>query len=157
MPEPFNNIVLGINYANIKSETMYPFYDIAIIPGTRPPQFALVDSAASGRLINQPNHILNTYIGYDIKGFSARLSFLFQDNSARGNGGRYPEFDSYTTEYFRIDFSARQILPWYNIELFLDVSNLNNANTSWIQRSIEGFRGIQNYGLTANLGIRIKY
>jgi hypothetical protein len=42
------------------------------------------------------------------------------------------------------------------MELFLDVSNLNNANTSWIQKSTQGFRGIQNYGLTANIGVRIR-
>ncbi|MCW8850000.1 MAG: TonB-dependent receptor [Melioribacteraceae bacterium] len=157
LPSPFNNIVFGVNYANISSETKYPFYDIEIEIQGRDRIAILVDSASTGRLIDQPNHILNLYIGYDYEGFSSRLSFLFQDNSARSNGGRYPENDSYTTEYFRIDFSARQKLPYFNSELFLDVSNLNNANTSWIHRSTEGFRGIQNYGLTANLGFRIRY
>lgn len=157
LPSPFNNILLGINYANISSETQYPWYDVNVVLVGRDRIATLVDSSSTGRLIDQPNHILNLYVGYDYEGFSSRLSFLFQDNSARGNGGRYPENDSYTTEYFRIDFSARQKLPYLNSELFLDVSNLNNANTSWIQRSTEGFRGIQNYGLTANLGVRIKY
>jgi hypothetical protein len=108
-------------------------------------------------LIDQPNHVLNTYIGYDYKGFSARLSFLYQDNAARGNGGRYPENDSFTTDYFRVDFSARQMLPFFNMELFLDFRNINDANTSWIQKSIEGFRGIQNYGLVTSLGLRVRY
>lgn len=157
LPAPFNDMVFGINYARISSDTRYPFYDVRVIPGTRPPEFALVDSSYSGRLINQPNHILNVYVGYDHKGFSTRLSFLYQDNSARANGGRYPENDSFTTDYFRVDFSARQILPWFNTELFLDISNLNDENTSWVQKSIEGFRGIENYGLTANLGLRIRY
>jgi TonB-dependent receptor len=153
-----NDIVLGINYARIFSETRYPFFKTRVIPGTRPPQFALVDSSSSGRLLNQPNHVLNAYLGYDYKGFSSRLSFVFQDNSARGNGGEFPENDSFTQEYFRVDLSARQKLPYFgNGELFLDVSNLNDRETSWIQRSTEGFRGIDNYGLTANLGIRIRY
>ncbi|MBN1300469.1 MAG: TonB-dependent receptor [Melioribacteraceae bacterium] len=157
LPEPFNNMVFGINYARISSETKYPFYDVKIRIEGRKRIPVLVDSSATGRLIDQPNHVLNTYIGYDYKGFSTRLSLLFQDNSARGNGGRYPENDSYTTDYLRVDFSARQKLPWYDIELFLDVSNLNNANTSWIQKSTEGFRGVQNYGLTANLGVRLRH
>jgi hypothetical protein len=127
-----------------------------VIPG-RPPRAVLVDSSSSGRLLNQPKHVLNGYLGYDYKGFSSRLSVVFQDNSARGNGGQYPENDSFTKEYFRVDFSARQKLPYFgNGELFLDVSNLNNRETSWIQRSTEGFRGIDNYGLTANLGLRIR-
>jgi len=117
----------------------------------------LIDSSSAGRLIDQPNHVLNASIGYDYEGFSSRFSFVFVDNSATGNGGRYPENDSYAPDYFRTDFSARQKLPWFNIELFLDVSNLNNANTSGIHRSTQGFRNIQNYGLTGNLGVRIRY
>jgi len=157
LPMPFNNIVFGVNYARIYSESKYTFYDIELIPGSRPPRFALVDSSFSWRLIYQPNHVLNSYIGYDYKGVSGRLSVLFQDNSARFNGLVYSERDSYTKEYFRIDFSARQKLPWFNSELFLDVTNLNDRNTSWIQKSTEGYQGIQNYGLTANLGIRVRY
>lgn len=157
LPSPFNNMIVGLNYTRISSETEYPWYDVNVVLDGRNRVAVLVDSSSTGRLIDQPDHIFNFYIGYDYKDFSSRLSFLYTDNSARGNGGRYPENDSYTTEYFRIDFSARQKLPYWNSEVFLDVSNLNSANTSWIQRSIEGFRGIQNYGLTANLGFRIRY
>jgi hypothetical protein len=159
LPMPFNNIVFGVNYARIYSETEYPWYSIRIVSRPRPlPTInVLVDSSSPGRLIDQPDHVLNSYIGYDYKGFSGRLSFLFQDNSARLNGLRNPERDSYTKEYFRIDFSARQKLPWFNIELFMDVANLNDQNTSWVQKSTGGYQGIQNYGLTANLGIRVRY
>jgi TonB-dependent receptor len=157
LPKPLNHVVFGINYSRIWSETRYPWYDVRVKIEGRKRTAVLVDSSSAGRLIDQPNHVLNSYIGYDYKGFSSRLSVIYQDNSARGNGGRYPENDSYTTEYFRIDFSARQKLPYYNSELFLDISNLNNANTSWVQKSTEGFRGVQNYGMTANLGFRIRY
>jgi TonB-dependent receptor len=157
LPAPFNNMVFGINYARIYSESEYPYYYIYVVTDPRPARNFLGDSSYTGRLIDQPNHILNTYIGYDYLGFSTRLSVLFQDNSARGNGGEYPENDSNTKEYFRVDFSARQKLPWFNSELFLDVSNLNDENTSWVQNSTGGFQGIQNYGLTANLGLRIRY
>jgi TonB-dependent receptor len=157
LPNPFNNIVFGINYARIYSSTRYPFYGQEVIPGTRPPQFRLVEGSFPGRLIDQPNHVLNSYLGYDYEGFSARLSVVFQDNSARDNGGELQENDSFTKEYTRLDFSARQKLPWYNIELFLDVTNINDERTSWVQRSVGGYMGIQNYGLTANLGVRLRY
>jgi len=157
LPEPFNNLVFGINYTRIQSESRYPFYTVESIPGSRPPKFSLIDSSATGRLIDQPNHIVNVYVGYDYEGFSSRLSILYQDNSARYNGGAYPENDSYTKEYFKVDFHASQKLPWYNIELFLDLINLNNEKTRWVQKSTGGYQGIQNYGLTANLGLRIRY
>ena len=157
LPIPFNNIVFGVNYARIWSETRYPWYDIALIPGTRPPQYALVDSSSPGRLLDQPNHVLNSYLGYDYKGFSSRISIVYQDNSATQNGGRNPENDAYTTDYFRVDFSARQKLPIFNSEVFLDISNLNSENPSGIEKATGGFRTIQDYGLTANLGIRVRY
>ena len=157
LPQPFNHIVFGINYARIWSKTSYPFFITTPIPGTRPPQSTIQDSSSPGRLIDQPDHVLNSYIGYDYEGFSSRLSFLFQSNSATSNGGQYPENDSFTKDYFRIDFSARQTLPWFGSELFLDISNLNSVNTQGIQKSISGFTNIQNYGLTANLGIRVRY
>jgi TonB-dependent receptor len=157
MPAPFKNMIFGINYARIWSKTIYPFYDVEVVLVGRDRIAFLVDSSSTGRLLDQPNHVLNSYIGYDYKGFSSRLSFVFQDNSARGNGGRYPENDSFTPSYFRIDFSARQKLPYFNSELFLDVTNLNDENTSWKQKSSGGFRGIENYGLTLNFGLRIRY
>jgi len=159
LPEPFNNIVFGINYTRIYSSTTYPWYDVRLVarPRPQPPIAVLIDSSTSGRLIDQPNHVLNSYIGYDYEGFSSRLSFLFQDNTYTSSQGRNIELDSYSTEYFRIDFSARQKLPWFNSELFLDVQNMNNANTKSIQRSFKGFRNIQNYGLVVNLGVRVRY
>jgi hypothetical protein len=117
----------------------------------------LVDSLRDGRLIDQPNDILNTYLGYDYKGFSARLSFLFQGNSVANIGGEFPERDGFTRDYFRIDFSARQKLPFADSELFLDVQNLNDANNESAQRTTGGFSSIQNYGLTTNIGIRLRY
>jgi|WetSurMetagenome_2_1015567.scaffolds.fasta_scaffold23256_2 TonB-dependent receptor len=157
LPEPFNHIVFGINYTRIYSDTRYPWYDVKVKVVGRDRIAVLIDSSSTGRLIDQPNHVLNSYIGYDYEGFSCRLSVLYQSNAATGNGGRYSENDSYTKDYFRTDFSARQKLPWYNIEAFLDVSNLNNANTRGIERAISGFTNIQNYGLTANLGLRMRF
>lgn len=157
MPSPFNYLVFGINYARITSEAKYPFYDVKVVIVGRDRIATLVDSASTGRLIDQPNHVLNTYIGYDYEGFSTRISLVFQANRAIGNGGRYPENDAYTKDYVRLDFSARQKLPFYNMELFLDVTNLNGANTTSIHRSTQGFTGVQNYGLTANLGVRVRY
>ena len=158
-PGLLSNVVFGINYARIASETRYPFFDVAVIPQPRPnpPLIALVDSSSAGRLIDQPNHVLNSFVGYDYKGFSGRLSMVYTDNSARNNGGQYPENDSFTDAYLRLDFSARQKLPYLKSELFLDVSNLNDRNTRWVQKSTGGYQGIENYGLTANLGIRFRY
>ncbi|MEG8946840.1 TonB-dependent receptor [Rosettibacter firmus] len=157
LPYPFNGLLIGINYSRIFSETRYPFYDVKVKIVGRDRIPVLIDSSSVGRLIDQPNHVLNSYIGFDYKDFAVRFSFVFNDEVATVNGGRYPENDSYADDYFRIDFSARQKLPFFNSELYIDFSNLNSANTQSIQKSTGGFRNIQNYGLVANLGIRLRY
>ena len=159
LPAPFNGTVFGVNYTRIFSEYTQPIYDRVRIPGTRPAEYELADSSFTGRLSNQSNHVLNTYIGFDYKGFSGRFSVLFQSNQAGAGNGRFPENDVWTDDFLKLDFSARQKLPLLDgkTELFMDVSNLNSANSEFRQRSLNGFQRVENYGLTANLGIRIRY
>jgi TonB-dependent receptor len=160
LPEPLNGIVLGANYTHIKSSAVYPWRnDTTIIvppvpPATRPTtKVVTIDRTRSGRLINQPDDVLNAYIGYDYEGFSGRLSFLFQGNSV-SNIGAFAEQDGFTNDYFRIDASVRQKLPWPGLQVFLDITNLNNRKNESTQASIGGFTSQQYYGLTANLGVR---
>ena len=154
MPEPLNGIVFGINYTHISSSATYPWRnDTTIIIPPRTTKVVTLDRTRSGRLINQPDDVLNAYIGYDYEGFSARLSFLFQGNSV-SNIGAFAEQDGFTKDYFRIDASVRQKLPWAGLQVFLDINNLNNRSNDAAQASINGFTSQQYYGLTANLGLR---
>ncbi len=156
MPFPFNGITLGLNYTKMSSSARYPFRNpVTRIVGPRQTVTEVVDSSRAGRLINQPNDIANAYVGYDYKDFSARVSFLFQGNAVSGIGN-FHEQDGFTKDYFRMDASVKQVLPWLGIELFLDLNNLNGANNTSAQQSISGFTNEQNYGMTANLGLRYR-
>lgn len=163
LPKALSNMVFGVNYTRIFSEIETPFYveDFRIEGEGRDAKRIdfLVDSSYTSRLSGQPNHILNSYLGFDYKGFSTRLSVLLQTNTFGGSGGRYPENDRFSEDYLKIDFSAKQKLSLLggSSEIFFDIANLNSANNSQIQRSINGYTNIQNYGLTANLGIRLRY
>lgn len=150
LPGFLNGIVLGINYTHISSNATYPLFNqVAVSKGVT----KLIDSSRAGRLIDQPNDIANAYIGYDYRGFSARLSFVFQGNSVTYVGA-YPEQDGFSENYFRIDFSARQELPLKGLQLYLDTNNLNSESNISKEDAIGGFTSEQYYGLTANLGIR---
>jgi hypothetical protein len=156
LPSPFNGVTLGINYTKMSSTARYPFrHPETRIVGPRQTITEVIDSSRTGRLINQPNDIANAYVGYDYKDFSARVSFLFQGNAVSGIGN-YREQDGFTRDYFRIDASVRQVLPWFGIELYLDMNNLNGENNTSAQQSIGGFTNEQNYGLTANIGLRYR-
>ncbi|MGD1044609.1 MAG: TonB-dependent receptor [Bacteroidota bacterium] len=157
LPAPFNGVVLSINYTHISSKATYPYMDIRTIrnPNGNNPRFItfLLDSTRTGRLINQPNDLGNASIGYDYKGFSGRVSFNFVGNAVSGIGN-FPEQDGFTKNYYRVDASIRQMLPWAGLQLFLDIQNINDANNISTQQSIGGFTSENNYGLVANLGVR---
>jgi TonB-dependent receptor len=159
LPFPLNGMVLGINYTHIVSKATYPWRDDKTIFKIGPPRqtyTVVIDSSRTGRLIFQPDDIVNSYIGFDYKGFSTRVSFIFQGNSVSGIGA-FPEQDGFTRDYFRMDASAKQRLPWGGSEIYLDFYNLNSETNTSAQRSIGGFTTERNYGLTANLGLRYRY
>jgi TonB-dependent receptor len=155
LPEPLNGLLLGVNYTHIWSKATYPWRDDRTFtdPITRRTTVTTIDSTRSGQLIYQPDDVLNAYVGYDYGGFSARLSFVFQGKSVNAIGN-FAEQDGFSKDYFRIDASARQLLPLEGLQLFLDVNNINARKNQAVQASIGAFTNEQNYGLTANLGIR---
>jgi TonB-dependent receptor len=159
LPAPLDGIVLGLNYTHIWSSTTYPLTFLtrtvvdSIVGRRTYSHQAVIDSSRGGRLLYQPNDIFNAYLGYDYLGFSARVSFVFQGNSVT-NIGSISENDGFSKDYFRIDASARQVLPWWGLQLYLDINNLNSATNISTQQTIGGFTSQQYYGLTANLGIR---
>ncbi len=155
LPSPFNGVLLGLNYTHIWSNTTYPWHDTRTTtdPITRRTTVKIIDSTRAGRLIFQPSDVINAYVGYEYEGFSARVSFVFQGNSVSGIGN-YAEQDGFSRDYFRVDASARQMLPWAGLQLFLDLNNINSRKNQSAQASIGAFTNEQNYGLTANLGIR---
>lgn len=93
LPELFNGIVLNANYTHVWSKTKYMQHRIRY---ERPPvAFVPVaveaDTFYVNRLLHQANDIANVSLGYDWKGFSARLSFRFQGNVISRIGTRPEE------------------------------------------------------------------
>lgn len=153
LPFPLDGLLIGINYTHINSSTRYPWTKERV-GGTRfNPTYIQIDSSRAGRLIFQPNDIGNIYLGYDYEGFSIKISFVYQGNST-SYVGAYPEADGFTDDYFRTDVAIRQKLPWYDLQVFLDVNNINNRQNISRQTTIGGFTNQKNYGMSANLGVR---
>jgi hypothetical protein len=56
----------------------------------------------------------------------------------------------------RWDLSAKQGLPWFGVELYVDVNNLNSENDIYLIRGSGFPTSEQDYGLTADIGLRWK-
>ena len=97
-----------------------------------------IDSTYEDKLINQPDNIVNVSLGWDYKGFSILVSAIYQ-SAIFNNTNFHNELRTDKKEYLRLDLAAKQKLPWYNIEVFLNLNNLNGANDTYIIRG-NGFR-----------------
>ncbi|MGA9406332.1 MAG: TonB-dependent receptor [Bacteroidota bacterium] len=153
LPRPFDGLVLNVNYTHIFSRAQYPYTLVEKVGR----QIVYVDTAFTDRLLDQPDNIANLSIGYDYKGFSIRVSMLYQDNIWT-NSDIWPQTRASTAAYTRWDISVKQALPWYNLQLFGDLNNVNGADdVSVIQAATGVPRSEQSYGLTADMGLRWQF
>jgi TonB-dependent receptor len=162
LPSLLKGLVLNINYTLIDSDTEYQAYFIVnsdSLIRRRPPVYLKelrTDSTRVGRLPDQPAHVANVTLGYDIKGFSARFSVLFQTNTSTFINSTNPLFDTISGDFTRLDLFVRQKLG-RGLELFANFNNLNG-------RPDEVFRGAVDtnpsftefYGRTFDVGIRYR-
>lgn len=154
LPRPFDGIVLNINYSHIWSETKYPF---SLNRTLKVPPFtsSRIDTFRIGPMPNQASDIANVAIGYDLKGFSARLSMLYQGKTLRSLGNR-EEIDGYTDDLVRWDFMVKQNLNQW-LSVFGNWNNITNAaDLSYIQ-AVQYVDEREYYGWTADIGLMFKF
>ncbi len=154
MPPPFNGLVFYANYARIFSETRYP--RTIVERQTEPPfRIVQVDTFRVGRMPSQASHIANFSLGYDLKGFSGRISMLYQGASLTTVGDRF-EVDGFTEAYIRFDASLKQRLS-PQLSLFLNLNNLTDRPDRSFQNTA-GFPTAQEYyGWSVDLGAQLKF
>ncbi len=155
LPHPFDGLVLNVNYTHVYSKEDYQFVYYGKPPGSRVP--VAIDTAYTTRLLYQPNNIVNLSLGYDYEGFSARISLIYQEDIFSGPNF-WPQLRSNTASYTRWDFSAKQDLPWFGLQLFGDLTNINSETDKVVIQAPTGVPSSQgDYGMTADLGLRINF
>ncbi len=115
------------------------------------------DTLYVDRLIDQPDQIMNLSMGYDYKGFSARVSMLYRsDIFTRTNF--WPELRESTDDFRRWDLSVKQSLPVEGLDIYLNVSNITKSED--VSRFLDQTNAVglrQNYGRTIDLGLRYAF
>ena len=156
LPKPLDGLVLTVNYTHIFSDASYPrsvvntFYDDE---GNMTQTVS--DTSYTTRLLNQPNDIVNLSFGYDYRGFSARLSMLYQDNIFK-----QPDFWMQnrvnSAAATRWDLALKQDLPWFGIQVYLSLNNISGTMESDVNQKTSLPASKEYYGMTGDLGLRIK-
>jgi TonB-dependent receptor len=156
LPKPFDGLVLNVNYTHIFSEAKYPrttknvFYDDEGNSVT-----VVSDTFYTTRMLNQPNDIVNLAMGYDLGGFSVRVSMLYQDNIFK-NPDFWFQQRVYSAKFTRWDLSVKQDLPWFGMQVFFNINNLNGEDDIDLNAKNLYPANEQRYGMSADLGFVVR-
>ena len=152
LPSPFNGLVLNANYSRFFSEAHYHGFEFM-----RTPQgFVGIDTFRVAPMVHQADHIANVSVGYDYRGFSARVSMQYQGATLRSIGAR-PETDQYTDDYLRFDASIRQRFYGQRLSLFANLHNITNREDRSSQFTYDRPRSIEYYGAYVDMGIELRF
>ncbi len=164
LPKPFNRFAFGVNFTRLWSSTYYMVWkkveDIVMYNNVRPT--LVVDFTKSyfqkteSRMPSQVDFTLNTFLGYDHKGFSTRVSMSYQGNRLTSINPTTdkPGYYNYTDAYMRFDVTAKQKINKY-FSVLLNLNNLTNA-TEKGYRYTSAFPTYENmYGFSADFGVEI--
>lgn len=152
LPVPLNGLVINANYSRIFSETQYPF----TILERGPQGFVQTDTFYVGPMVLQPAHVANISLGYDLGGFSGRVSMLYQGKTLRGAVGARREEDRYTKDYLRFDASFRYDIT-RALRVMLNVQNLTNRPDLSTQYSDFYPVDQEYYGWSMDLGLGYRF
>jgi len=152
LPSPLNGLVLNANYSRFYSEAHYHGFEFM-----RTPQgFVGIDTFRVAPMVHQADHIANVSVGYDYRGFSARVSMQYQGATLRSIGAR-PETDQYTDDYLRFDASIRQRFYGQRLSLFANLHNITNREDRSSQFTYDRPRSIEYYGAYVDMGIELRF
>jgi TonB-dependent receptor len=130
LPGAWSGLVLNANYTHVWSDTKYMLHRVLfVIPeGGWLPEPLESDTFFNNSLLQQADDIANVSMGYDYKGFSARLSFRFQGN-VLSSVNSLPQLNEYTDDVYKFDFVVKQKIPvkYGDLEVFLNAINFTNV------------------------------
>jgi TonB-dependent receptor len=157
LPAPFNGLILNFNYSRLFSETtINSFYEESRLEGRFPFIYTVVDIFPYQRkvkLVGQAAHILNASLGYDVKGFSARVSTSYQGTKLSGYSSSADK-DRFNQGFWRFDAAFKQRFG-RNFNIFLNLNNLSNQEDVSFFRSENFVTAREVYGTTATVGAEI--
>lgn len=163
LPGLLKNIVLSYNASLVRSETWLIASKTDTIKYTLPgfpfPFYKYEDRPiqVKQQLENQPKFFGNISLGYDIGGFSARISLFHQSeyNLSFTPSGRG---DQIINAFNRLDLALKQQVTDY-LSVLLNISNLTNTKEeNSIYNRVNGYKILntsERYGLTADLGVKL--
>jgi TonB-dependent receptor len=163
---PFNGVVLSVNATRLWSETYsftynpYEYYDRSIRRMVFLPDSSYYESNKTN-LPNQVDWITNLSLGYDLKGFSIRVSAIYQAAyltgfSSRGNTETTEYFYSYVDNHLRFDASISQKIGDH-LMIMASISNITAESERRYTWKPQYVTSENRYGTTLDIGLKYKF
>ncbi|MCX6120884.1 MAG: TonB-dependent receptor [Ignavibacteriales bacterium] len=161
------SITLSYNISITRSETNIIInqvvQDSVWHPAARrtPAYFTVLDDhnylLVTRRSENQPEVYGNAALGYDVSGFSARLSVFYQDKYTRQYSGDGSQ-DNIVESFTKWDLAFKQVISPV-LSVFLNINNLSNSKETRSQVDTFMDWSLPNraelYGTTVDFGVRV--
>ena len=159
---PFNGVVINANFTRLFSESTKYWFTTHDTTYRDPVTGGIITESTvipEQRSINMPGqvpYIFNLSVGYDYKGFSGRISGVFQGTYLRIPGTQeVQDIDSW--KFWRWDASLSQKINKY-FKVYLNFTNFNNQREeSYINMDTNSPYRIQEYGMIIFLGVQAKF
>jgi len=153
LPGPLTGLVLDANFTHIFSKAQYP--TIVNTGSSRAPHYT--DTTFYAPLLYQPDDIANLTLGYDYRGFSLRVSYIYSSRIFT-SVNQTPAIDGYTAKYNRWDIALKQDLPFPGVQVYCNLNDINSADELSVIASPYGFPLSDNkYDYTIELGLRLNF
>ena len=164
LPRPFNGIVLSGNFTLMDSKTDYRYTYIYQIrnpdfpgPGQTYYIWTYVDTFSVDGLLSQAKYLANVSLGYDFKGFSARLSFSYTDDILTREQRRIDALDKEATlAFYRWDFQMKQKIT-KKLSVYFNIANIFNQPDRAVRLATGYYTRVEYYGLNTNIGIKYNF
>jgi TonB-dependent receptor len=159
LPGLLRNIVLSYNLSFIKSETWVVTSEAYTVPSPipgLPPSTRYHPVERKSKMPDQPDFFGNFAIGYDLGGFSGRLSLFHQGEYI--SRFRSLNRDNIVDSFNRWDLALKYQL-FENVAVFMNVNNLTNITETRSEKdNINNWHlptSAEKYGMTADVGLRL--
>jgi TonB-dependent receptor len=165
LPGALSGLVLDVNFTLLNTRTQYPYFQ-RVTTGWDSSTFIPTElvgqeyETREGHMADQPSSIANVILGWDFKGFSARVSYRFQSQTVEGLDARHSFSDRYYDTFSLVDVMLKQKIS-KNVSCYVNLTNISNHIDDYYFHAQPGVPQLptraEYYGFRAQLGVKVRF
>ncbi|MDR2913614.1 MAG: carboxypeptidase-like regulatory domain-containing protein [Tannerella sp.] len=162
LPKPLSYLTLSVNYTYTHGKSPNPYTSLYKYKpeDSRYELTGRKDSVVTEPMTGMPEHMVNMTLGVEIKSFKSYLSYQFTSNKIQTTHPNDLRLYIINEPYSRLDFNASYGFELKNkglLEILFKMANITNSEDRIRYREEKRPITVEQYGITADIGIRYKY